>query len=82
MENVQTEERVERVSIVTRIEELNANVEKQMSVWYVFRNGIIYGIGFIIGSTVLTTLVISFVLTFFSHTVVADVIMWFARSGR
>ena len=59
---------------------LNTQVSKQMSVWFTLRNGIIYGVGFIIGSTLLTATVVTFVLTFFGNTLFANAIMWFAHS--
>jgi hypothetical protein len=73
---------VERDSVVRHLAALNANVELQMSLWYAFRNGLMYGVGFIIGSTVLTALVVSFVLTFMSDTVFSEAILWFARRGQ
>jgi hypothetical protein len=69
-------------AVVDHLEVLNKNVELQMSLWYAFRNGVMYGIGFVIGSTVLTAFVVSFVLTFMSNTVFAEAIMWLANRGQ
>ncbi|HYF10524.1 MAG TPA: hypothetical protein VD967_02880 [Candidatus Paceibacterota bacterium] len=68
----------QRDQIIRNLEELNERVENQASVWYVLRNGIIYGAGFIIGSTVLTALAVSIVLFFFEDTLLGDVILWIA----
>lgn len=61
---------------------LNANIERQMSLGYILRNGIFHGIGFMIGSTLLTAAVVSIILQFFSNTIFGDVISWIARVGR
>ena len=66
--------------IVHHLRLLNRQVRQQMSMWFVFRNGIIYGIGFVVGSTILTAIVVSVVLKFFSNTVLADVILWIAHA--
>ena len=68
----------QRDHINQNLEVLNEQVERQTSVWYVLRNGIIYGIGFIVGSTILTAVVVSIVLRFFGDTMFADVIFWIA----
>lgn len=70
----------QRDLIIQHLEVLNAQVKDQMSLWYTFRNGLIYGVGFIIGSTLLTALVVSIVLQFFADTLLGDVIMWIAHS--
>ncbi len=69
---------VQRDQIIRHLEVLNGQVKKQNSVWCVFRNGIFYGMGFVVGSTILTALVISTVLQFFRDTILGDVIMWIA----
>ena len=71
---------LQRDKIVQHLAELNRNIEHQMSMLHVLRNGIIYGVGFVLGSTVLTTLVLSFVLSFFPESTLAQVIVWFARA--
>lgn len=68
----------QRNRIIERLEQLNSNVERQMSVWYTFRNATIYGIGFIVGSTLFTAAVVSLGLTFFGNTLFGDVIAWIA----
>ncbi len=69
---------LQRDHIIHNLEKLNIQVERQASVWHVFRNGIIYGVGFIVGSTVVTAIVVSIVLRFFENTILADVIAWIA----
>ena len=69
---------LQRDHIIRNLEVLNERVERQMSLWHVFRNGIIYGVGFIAGSTVLTAIVVSIVLRFFGDTILGDVIAWIA----
>ncbi len=73
---------VQQESIIAHLGSLNANVERQMSMGYAFRNGIIHGLGFIIGSTVLTALVVTFVLQFMGDSIFADVIAWITRTAR
>lgn len=70
----------QRDRIIEHLQLLNGQVERQMSVWHVFRNGIIYGMGLIIGSTVLTALVVTIVLQFFRETILADVVLWIAQA--
>ncbi|RJR13351.1 hypothetical protein C4585_02220 [Candidatus Parcubacteria bacterium] len=72
--NEGTEEQRDR--IIQKLEMLNENVERQMSVWYTFRNSVIYGVGFIVGSTIFTALVVSFGLTLFGDTIFGDVVAW------
>ena len=69
---------VQRDHIISQLERLNAQVAQQMEAKYVFRNGIIYGFGFVVGSTVLTALFVGVVLQFFGDTVLADAIHWIA----
>lgn len=68
----------QREEIIHKLEILNAQVRQQMSIWFVFRNGLIYGVGFIIGSTILTAIIVTFILQFFRHTIMGDVILWIA----
>lgn len=72
----------QRDQIIEHLATLNAQVARQMNVRFVLRNGIIHGVGFMVGSTVLTATVVSVILHFFSDTVFADVIAWIARMGR
>ena len=71
---------VETGHVVKNLEILNERVAKQMSPWRVFRDGVIYGTGFIVGSTILTALVVTIVLKFFPDTIFGAVIAWIARS--
>lgn len=64
------------VSIGAALTELSRQLEAQTSVWYALRNGMIYGVGFVIGSTVLTGLIVTFGFTFFGDTVFGDIIAW------
>ena len=41
----------QRAHIIAHLERLNSNVEKQMSFLYGLRNGVVYGLGFVVGST-------------------------------
>ncbi|MBI2048514.1 MAG: hypothetical protein HYT30_01135 [Parcubacteria group bacterium] len=72
----------QRDHIIENLERLNARVAAQMSARYVFRNGIIYGFGFMIGSTILTALLVSFIFQFFGDTLFAAVIRWIAETLR
>lgn len=53
-----------------------------MSTWHTLRTGIIHGIGFVIGSTILTAIVVTLTLHFFGGTPLGDVISWLAEKGR
>lgn len=57
---------------------LREEMVRQASVWHVLRTGVIYGVGFIIGSTLLTAILVSFGLQFFGGTIFGDVIAWIA----
>ncbi len=46
----------EQNKIVEQLEMLNHKMEQQNSVGYIFSRGIIYGIGFFIGSAVIATI--------------------------
>ncbi len=50
------------------LRELNASVKRQMGVWYTLRNGIIYGVGFVIGSSIIAAILINGSLLLFGHT--------------
>ncbi len=69
-----------RDEVVSNLEVLNRRIKQQMSVWHVLRNGVIYGMGFIIGSTVVTAVVASIMLQFFDNTVLGDAINWIAQN--
>lgn len=71
-----------RGEIVQRLQVLNTQIKEQMSIWHVFRNGMIYGIGFVIGSTILTALIVTIVLQFFGDTIFGEVISWIAKIDR
>ncbi len=72
----------QRMHIIAHLERLNTNVEKQMSVLYGLRNGVIYGLGFVIGSTLLSAFIVTVVLQFFGDTLFADVFHWIVRTLR
>ncbi|MCE9644124.1 hypothetical protein K8Q93_02710 [Candidatus Parcubacteria bacterium] len=69
---------LQRDHIIHNLEKLNEQVESQASVWRVLRNGMIYGVGFVVGSTILTAVIASIVLRFFENTLLGDVITWIA----
>ncbi len=46
----------EQNKIVEQLEMLNQKMEQQNSIGYIFSRGIIYGIGFFIGSAVIATI--------------------------
>ena len=74
----------QRDHIISHLKILIDQTKRQMSVWHVFRNGVIYGMGFIIGSTVLTAIIVSIGLQFLGDTILGDVINWIAQreNGR
>ena len=72
----------QRAHIIAHLERLNSNVEKQMSFLYGLRNGVVYGLGFVVGSTLISALVVTVVLQFFGDTLFADVIGWIVRTLR
>ena len=72
----------QRTQIIAHLERLNSNVERQMSLTYGLRNGVVYGFGFVIGSTLLTAAIVTFGLTFFSNTLFGDVIAWIVATLR
>lgn len=47
------------------LKELNRAVKAQMSVWYILKTGVIYGVGFVIGSTIVATIAINASLLIF-----------------
>ncbi len=62
--------------IIRGLGTLSNQLKKQMSLWHTFRNGIIYGVGFIVGSTVVTAFIVTLGLQFFGDTVFGDIIAW------
>lgn len=66
----------QRDEIIRHLERLNANVEAQMSLAYVFRNGVMYGFAFVVGSTLVTAALVTTIITFFNDTMFGDVIRW------
>jgi hypothetical protein len=68
------------VQIAERLASLNANLVRQMSLWHAFRTGIMYGFGFVVGSTLLSAFLATVALTFFSDTVFGQVVSWIGRT--
>ena len=56
----------QRDKIIQELETLNAKVARQNSVGFIFMTGIIYGVGFVVGSAILATLTLGFLLPLFS----------------
>lgn len=54
--NEGTEE--QRDHIIENLERLNSNVARQLSVRHIFMTGMIYGVGFVIGSSILAAVVV------------------------
>lgn len=48
----------QRDKIIEQLEELNIKIEQQSTIKYLLTTGIIYGIGFFIGSAILATIVL------------------------
>jgi len=63
------------------LERIEKRLTRGQSMLFALRNGIFYGIGFVIGSTVVTAVVVSFLLSVFGDTLLGDVITWFAARG-
>lgn len=53
---------LQQAEIIQQLHQLNANVEKQLSVKHLLLNGLIYGLSFAIGSTILFSIVAKLVL--------------------
>ena len=70
----------QRTQIIKHLEVLNKNVVHQMSPLYVFRNSIIYGFGFVIGSTLISAALATVVISFFPDTVFGDVLRWIVQT--
>ena len=47
----------QRDQIIEQLEQLNSNVERQISVRHILFTGLVYGLSFAIGSTILFTFV-------------------------
>ncbi len=67
--------------LTRNLELLNERIGRQLSVWRAFRNGIIYGMGFVVGSILVTSILVSVVLRYFDGTILGDTIGWFAERG-
>lgn len=65
--------------VAADLEILSELLKRQMSVWHVFRNGLIYGAGFVVGSTIVTAVVVTILINLFSGTELGDMLSWFAR---
>lgn len=72
----------QREQIIAHLARLNTNVERQMSLSYGLRNGVVYGLGFVVGSTLLTAFIVTFDLTFFGDTLFGNVIAWIVQTLR
>jgi hypothetical protein len=55
----------QREDIISNLEKLNNSMDKQNSVRHTVRNGLIYGISFVVGSTILATIVLGTLVKFF-----------------
>ena len=44
--------------IIGHLASLNRNTERQLSVWHIFLTGIIYGVGFVVGTTIFATVLL------------------------
>ncbi|MCE9541273.1 hypothetical protein K8R03_01785 [Candidatus Kaiserbacteria bacterium] len=56
----------QRDTIIEQLEKLNKKVSRQNSVGFIFMTGIIYGVGFVIGSAVIATIALGLLLPYFS----------------
>ena len=54
----------QREEIIAQLEVLNKAVARQNSVRHIFMTGIIYGIGFVVGSVILATIVLGILVPF------------------
>lgn len=59
MENNLEEKEGTQEELVSELQTLNSALAKQQSVRYMLRNGMLYGVGFVIGSSILAGVVIS-----------------------
>ncbi len=48
----------QRDSIIEQLESLNTKMARQNSIKHIFLTGLIYGVGFVIGSTIIATIAI------------------------
>lgn len=58
--DVSTQE--QRDQIIDQLEQLNANVQRQLSLRHILFTGLVYGLSFAIGSTVLFAIVTKLIL--------------------
>lgn len=63
-EPIKTEE---KEAVIDQIGELNENVKRQMSARHILKTGIIYGIGFVIGSAIIATVALGLMSPFFEN---------------
>lgn len=63
------------------LRELNASVRHQMSVWYTFRTGVIYGVGFVVGSSILAAVLINASVILFGHTAWMQAVIHLVRGN-
>lgn len=55
----------QRKEIIEELQMLNQKVSRQNSLSFIFGTGIIYGIGFVVGSAIIATIALGFVVPFF-----------------
>lgn len=61
--------------ILSELKELNANERTQISMMHILKTGIIYGVGFVIGSSILAAFLINVgILLFGDYPMIHDVI--------
>lgn len=77
---MQEMEQAAQHEIIRGLATLSTQLKSQMSVWHTFRNGIIYGVGFIVGSTIITAFIVTIGLQFFGDTVFGDIVAWFVAN--
>jgi hypothetical protein len=54
---VEQENLTQQAEIIAQLQKLNGNVERQLSLKHILFNGIVYGLSFAIGSTILFSVV-------------------------
>lgn len=57
----------QRDTIIEQLEVLNKKVARQNSIGFIFMTGVIYGIGFVVGSAILATIALGILLPYTSN---------------